>query len=346
MKIAHILWGLDYGGIETMVVNIAGRQAAQGHDVTLFVIDRAIAEPLAAALDSRVSLRRINRPKGSRNPLYPLRLNLQLLRFRPDVVHFHSVNLGRLVAPPLKRRRCTTHHSTWRPELHTHFGSATPLVAISHHAAKDIFDHTGVRTTVIENGIDSGTYTIRQSRKPDSPLKVAQVGRINYAVKGQDITLAALKLLRERGIDVHVDFIGDGPDLEKLRRDIAEASLEDRAKADGPRTQSSLQAGLSDYDLVIQPSRIEGFGLTVAEAMASGVPVAVASLPALREVVDGGECGMIFDADNPVSLADTIARVARGEVDPLIAGRALERVKRLYDVDITTRRYLDFYKTL
>ena len=92
----------------------------------------------------------------------------------------------------------------------------------------------------------------------------------------------------------------------------------------------------------MHPSRFEGFGLTVAEAMAAKIPVVVSNVPALLEVVDNGQCGYIFESNDYQSLANIIEKVIRN-YDLGIIERAYERVKNTYDVSITARRYLEEY---
>lgn len=343
MRIVHLLWGLTFGGIETMVINIANEQSRAGHEVTLVTVDRDIDPRLAADVGPSVGLRCAARPKGSHNPWYLMRLNWIMRQLDADFVHFHGVNLPRLVRGRYVRRWCTTHHTTWRSDLARFFTDDLHLVAISGKAAEDLRAHADVHPEVVVNGIATGEYLRRDVGSPATPLRIVQVGRLNFAIKGQDITLDAVRMLKARGIGVHVDFIGDGEAHEAMARLTAKLGLENEVTMHGSLPQEFLKEHLKDYDLLVQPSRIEGFGLTVAEAMAARVPVAVADLPPLLEVIDGGNCGISFHADDAADLARAIEQSAT-DYDLQRVGRAAERVGRLYDVSATAQAYLRLYE--
>ena len=77
-KVAHIVWGFDIGGIETMLVNIINEQVASGADVSLVIINDIVNRDLIARIDSRVKIIYIGRAVKSRN-IWPLvRLNITL----------------------------------------------------------------------------------------------------------------------------------------------------------------------------------------------------------------------------------------------------------------------------
>ena len=71
--------------------------------------------------------------------------------------------------------------------------------------------------------------------------------------------------------------------------------LENEVVFEGLKDQSWVYQNLCNYDLFIQPSRYEGFGLTVAEAIAAKVPVLVSNIEGPLEIIDGGRLGMSFE---------------------------------------------------
>ena len=340
MKICHIVWGLEVGGIETMLVNIVNGQVQRGHTVNVLVINDMESSQIVSGFVPEVNLIRLRRHPGSKNPMPVFRLNLELMKLRADVVHFHGLNQPRLVFPCLRKRAVTTLHTICHEE-DIKFVSQNPhIAAISHNVAFNLKQRTGADSTVVLNGIDCSKISQRDGRPYSRPLRMVQVGRLNHTVKGQDIIIRALA-------EVHgatIDFIGDGPSRAELEQMAEQLHVANRVRFLGNRTQAEVFSLLPQYDLLLQPSRIEGFGLTVAEAMAARVPVAVSNLDPLVEVVDGGKCGQIFTADNPHSAADCIRRIISAGYQPQIVSDAANRVASLYSIDSTIDAYLNLYQ--
>lgn len=345
MKICHILWELNYGGIETMVVNISNQQSMAGNDVSLIVINRINQADLKKRLKPSVKLYEINRRIGSKSILPVAELNYLIWRNKPDVIHFHDVNISKYIFPALIKKQCTTLHTTWIESLSSFYPRNPNLFAISNEVREDILNHTGADSKVIINGIEVSRYKRHVAEKASRPFKIVQIGRVESAIKGQDIAVNAIKILSEKGLFPTLDIIGDGSDKNKIQSIIDSQGLSKLVKICGFRTPEYIHEHLADYDLLLQPSRIEGFGLTVAEGMAANVPVAVSDLPALIEVTDHGRCGLIFKAGSPSDCALAIEKAMTENMEPM-ASQGLDLVTRKYDVSATADAYLKAYKML
>lgn len=343
MRIVHLLWGLSYGGIETMVINIANEQSRLGHSVSLVVIDSRINESITANLDQSVKLYCIGRPNGSHNPWYVLKLNNTIRRIKADFIHFHSVNIPRLICKRYVKHWCTTHHTIWIKDFAKYFSDDLHIFAISNKAAENLAKNANIHPKVVVNGIPTSEYQRRDAFAPGKCLQIIQVGRLTPSIKGQDLTVAATKILKDRGLSVHIDFIGEGEAAATLKRMITDLGLQNEITLKGSMPQEYLKAHLKDYDLLVQPSRIEGFGLTVAEAMAACVPVVVSDLPPLLEVINNGECGLSFKANDATDLARAIEKTI-SDYDLNRIALAADRAKSLYDVSTTAANYLKEYE--
>ena len=103
---------------------------------------------------------------------------------------------------------------------------------------------------------------------------------------------------------------------------------------------------MCNYDLFIQPSRYEGFGLTVAEAIAAKVPVLVSNIEGPREIIDGGRLGLNFQNESAADCAVKLKSfIEYGRNDAQVV-EAYQYVCEHYDVSITARKYIDVYQSI
>ncbi|MCD8302617.1 MAG: glycosyltransferase family 4 protein [Prevotellaceae bacterium] len=364
MKIAHVFWSLTYGGVQTMLVNIANEQAKAGNDVTVMLINEEYERAVTLELAGNVKLMGMGRKLKSRSPAFLLRLNRTLLKIRPDVIHLHgSLFYGFLLRKELSRVACSTLHAlpsgTVRREgllgkipLWTairHSGNVSlidkvpKVFAISQAVHDELLEKYGVDSVVVSNGIITGNFRRRNPCLPADTFRIVQVSRLEHEKKGQDLLIRAVAKLP--GGKVSVDFIGEGSSMEYLKALAFGLGVSDRARFLGKRPQSYIAEHLCDYDLFVQPSRYEGFGLTVAEAMAARVPVLVSSGQGPAEVCRDDTYGWTFGNGSVDALADRISYILDNYSEALAkAERGRAHVVDTYDVSVTARRYLEEYK--
>ena len=79
MKISHIFYSLNYGGIETLIVNVANWQADKGHDVSVILISNIYEKSLIDAINSKVKVVYLGRRKNSKGIMAAGKLNLFLI---------------------------------------------------------------------------------------------------------------------------------------------------------------------------------------------------------------------------------------------------------------------------
>ncbi len=113
-----------------------------------------------------------------------------------------------------------------------------------------------------------------------------------------------------------------------LHRYVAELGLHHAVAFTGVVSDDALAALLAGSDVLVVPSRHEGFGVPVLEAMTSGLPVVANRAGALPEVL--GDAGVLVDAGDPYALADALVRAARDtELRATLAAAAEHRVASL-----------------
>jgi glycosyltransferase involved in cell wall biosynthesis len=114
------------------------------------------------------------------------------------------------------------------------------------------------------------------------------------------------EIMRRLPPELRLTVAGDGPDLERLKQ--RSGDLGDRIRFVGAVSPSEVAPLLAEHDVLLAPSRFEGFMITAAEAMASGcVPVASRIRGVTDTVIEDGISGLLF----PVGDLDAAAMAVR-----------------------------------
>jgi glycosyltransferase involved in cell wall biosynthesis len=363
LSVVHVLAHDALAGTELMVAALAERSDPAVVRTTVLFADRAgpVAERLRAAGVAVESL------GGRGAAAAQVRLALALRRARPDVLcgYGFRTGLSTRVLGRLLVRRCRTVtgirglYVTEIEDLDSPRGRlvmaierlTAPLVdayvANSPGALAVLADHgiPSARLRYIPNGIDADRWSVADRDGHTGVPVVACVGRFT-PVKRQEDLVAAVALLRDQGVDVHLRLAGDGPLLEAVRAQVATLGLEDRVSLHGTLAPPEVAELLADADIACMPSSQEGMPGAVMEAMASGLPVVGTKVNGIAELVRDGDTGFLVEARDPKALADALAALV---TDPPLRHRmgAAGR-RRIVDelsleqmVDATTQLYLE-----
>jgi glycosyltransferase involved in cell wall biosynthesis len=178
---------------------------------------------------------------------------------------------------------------------------ASQIRAILSPRAEVIAVHPGF-SSALSVPVDAGERRARQVRAGEYLLFVGTA----EPRKGLDTLLDALlePALKEATLVVVGPRGWGGVDVSQ---DAEARGIGDRVTVTGRLDDADLASLYAGASLVVMPSRAEGFGLPVLEAMALGVPVVTSDDPALREV--GGGATEVFPIGDPQALSTAIARV-------------------------------------
>ena len=348
MKILHIVFSFKYGGIETMLVNIVNEQI-QDEDVSILIINNSYNQNLIDKIDKRVRIIKVNRPIKSKNPYYIIKMNYLIHRLAPNIIHTHTTHIIHYLLPYFHAKTVNTFHETPNPIDLNYLHLYKQIFAISKSVQTDLKRH-GFKSIIIENGIRPQLFIPKTSGYNSNEIfKIVQIGRLEHYKKGHDLLLEACALLINKGIvNFHVDFIGEGESMEYLKKITYNKNLNEYITFLGSRDTYYIEKHLKDYHLLVQPSRIEGFGLTVAEAMASNVPVLVSGQEGPMEIINHGEFGYFFKNENVEDLAEKIKKIMNENISIIngITQRAKLRIEKCYNVKNTAIKYLKEYNQI
>jgi len=156
---------------------------------------------------------------------------------------------------------------------------------------------------VIPNGIQlPATYSFFE---PKETIQLLSMGNL-APHKGYYVLVDALRILDSAGMRSVSVILGDGDPsyLVRLWRQAEEAGVEDRMHF----LSAVLDVGehIENCDIVVHPSLVENFSLSIAEAMAYGKPVVATDVGGTRELLIDGETGLLVPPEDPEALAKAI----------------------------------------
>jgi glycosyltransferase involved in cell wall biosynthesis len=146
------------------------------------------------------------------------------------------------------------------------------------------------------------------------PPRVIVLGRIATG-KGTEDVVALAKLLLERGVDIHIRLVGGASvwsNYTKLLDELPPESSEYAGFVPG----SQVPGELAGSDILLQASKYEAFALTVAEALAAGVPVVASTEVGAIEQVDRSVAAAFAPGDVPGMATAILAMLERLSADP------------------------------
>ena len=152
-------------------------------------------------------------------------------------------------------------------------------------------------------------------------------------IKGHPFFLSAAESVLRSNPNVSVAITGSGPSnyVEELKTLVRNAGIEARVHFLGE--VNDMPRFYRACDLICVPSRSEGFGRTVIEACAVGVPVIATNVGGIPEVIDDGETGLLVSYGDVPALAEAIKRVLNDQsLRFRLADAARQKAKRSYRV--------------
>ena len=144
------------------------------------------------------------------------------------------------------------------------------------------------------------------------PLRLAYVGRVEDRQKGALTLPAVTARLRALGVPHRLTVAGDGPDAADLAARFARAGGAGDVALLGRVTPDRVAALLAATDVLLFPSRNEGFGLAAVEAAAAGAVPVASRIPGVTDfTVRDGETGLLCAADDAGAFAAAVGALHR-----------------------------------
>lgn len=371
-RILHIINKLDIGGAEVMILDIlkyANRDEFDYH----ILLPYGKGELDNRAESYGINLHYLDTDKSS-GKLKLFRLAVKKIReLKPDLIHTHTrfsdfIGLfgGKLAG--VKVRMMTIHQEGW------YFLGSKPIfegifetffvVRYAHHFAvisKGVEVYAKkyglipkTKMTLVHNGIDpervvppvkKGRSSLRAEMGIDEKeFVVIALGRL-LIEKGFDILLNEFNKFRDRIGSGKLIIAGYGNMESELKKQAEDLGIKDQVvfygKYDNPA--DLLRAS----DVFVHSSRIEGFGIVIIEAMATGIPVIASNVGGVPEIIEDGVDGFLFDHRQNGALSMLLERVYSHRDSAMeIGGKGKIKSHEKFHVRNTAANYENLYRRL
>jgi glycosyltransferase involved in cell wall biosynthesis len=322
LRLLLVAKGLDLGGIERVVVDLAAGLTDRGVAVDVAVVNADRDRLVPPLVEAGVTVHRLD---GS--DLIGVGGAVRLVRLVRsgafDVVHVHGplpAAVVRLAAIGAEVRVVSTSHTPW-----TSLRRITRLcwrvtarldaaaIAVSSAVAASLPASTRRRATVIPHGVDPNRIAVARTTV-DRPANRSSDGTVTAVtvashrdVKNYPNLLRAVRHAIDTGADLRLVAVGDGPARDThvaLARSLGLDDIVDFV----PSTEDAL-GRIAAADLLVVASDFEGQPMVVAEALALGVPVVATAVGRVPEMVDT-TVGRVVAPRDAVALGVALAELA------------------------------------
>jgi len=377
IRVLHVITRLALGGAAENTLGQIVTQERAGYAASL-AVGIAASDPPFVERARRRGCRLVDVPGLDREPapVGDLRALVTLVRLMkregPGIVHTHTSKagfIGRLAAR-MARVPAIIH----QPHGHIFYGyygrAVTAFyVGLERLAARwsdrlvtltdrEIEEHLDLgigrrgQFVTIPSGVPTAELRARAPGReaargrlglPPEAFVVAAVGRL-VPVKGFDVLVQAMPALVAIVPGAQAIVVGDGPEQEALASQAERLGMREHLHLHGPTTD--VVEILAAADVLAAPSRNEGMGRALVEAMALGVPVVGAAVGGVPSVVGDNEAGRLIPPDDAPALAAALIELGRdGRLRAKLADVARARAEA-FSTPVAEAKMLELYATL
>lgn len=204
------------------------------------------------------------------------------------------------------------------------------------------------RVEVVHCGVDTGQLPFVQRTRAE---RILCVGRL-VETKGQADLLHALASVCRDHPQLRLDLVGEGPDLDRLRKLVRSLGLEERVRFRGVLSSEQVRAEMTACDVFVlaarpHPSgRMDGIPVALMEAMATGAPTVSTRLSGIPELVVDGVTGLVVDPGDREALAGALRRLVEDpELRARLAVAARRHVEERFDLETEVERLAELVRS-
>lgn len=353
MRITLVLPTLACGGAERAAVAIANQWAISGHKIILLTFDEKSAPPFYE-IHSSIEHIQLGLAKNSDHRFAKIWNNLRRISIlrkaiknsRPNFVisFLNRTNIRTLLATKGLNTPVIISEQTdpirgnleavWRWLQKYLYPSASRVVTHTEQAARYLSEVLKCHVAVIPNPVVEMEVKLKETWQ-GTPVLVA-VGALEKE-KGFDLLLQSVAQIAPQHPQLVLRIFGEGTQRKQLESLRAELGLTHQVHLPGQVKDIFQQ--LSEADLFVMPSRIEGFGNALCEAMACGLPVIATNCMGPREIIRDGVTGILVPVEDAQILAQVISDLLNNTEKRMFLARQAREIMRRVSLEEVMKQW-------
>jgi len=345
-KIIHIIPTLNFGGAERFVVDLVNNSEKFDYSILVFKNEIPLAKEILKS-DVKAHILEKKNLFG-----FVKDLKNKLKELQPDIVHTHLFGgdvYGRLAAHKLNIPVVTTEHNfntgegLVKNKIKKHFRNySDKYIACSEGVKKYMQEVYKIKKDiqVIRYGIDLERFKNIKPLRVNKKINFLLLGRL-VEQKGYDIALKILAKLKE--YDWELTIVGEGDQERVLKSLVEKLDIKNRVTFLPPT--HDVPGIFDNVDVMLMPSRWEGLGIVIMEAMVAGRLVIGSRVGGIPELIKHGENGLLVEPGNVEAWIGQLSEVFEDEEKYYALGeKAKAYAKNNFGIEQMVKSYEDIYE--
>ena len=359
LNILHVSRTMGQGGAEKIVYQLSSGMQKQAEKICVASTGGCYVEKLEEQGISHYEIADLECKK----PWIMLQTFFKLWRIvrkeKIEIIHSHH-RMAALYASALRvlnprvKLVYTAHNVFYDKKKFTKMALAnTVVVAVGHDVKKNLTDYFNInpkQIAVIYNAVNREVpeeryknHTLDIWKKQGFSL-IGIIGRLSEQ-KGVDIFLKAAAGLKEKGVRIKGIVIGDGELREELIHQSQALGMGEDVLFLG--YQEYVSSLITQLDLVVMPSRWEGFPLLPLEAFAEKKTIVGSDIDGINEIIKDGENGRLVEKDNVEMFEKAVSELLSDvELRRKMEENGFEYYSRKFSYNKFIQQYLKLYKNM
>jgi glycosyltransferase involved in cell wall biosynthesis len=375
VKILHIIPNLKKGGAERLVIDIVrALLKLSSNKVKLILFEGKIEYPIEdIAPYIEVVPAKVSLSVWKRNTYEIDRLQNAIESFQPHIIHTH------LFEAEIVSRSCNFPHAKWFTHVHDRMPSLKKLRITSLFSKRDLTNYferkfllhryasnggnqfvaisqdissyllqivppKKNKVILLKNAIDVKRFvsTAEKNTSDTSTIfKLISVGRLDQN-KNHVLLIECVSILKTMGQLVHLTILGEGDQRTVLENRIQALHLDNEVSL--PGTVGHVEHHLWESNLYLHAALTEGFGLTIVEAMAAGLPVVALDGGGNRDLVENGINGYLIAQPDAKLFAEKIINLLQNHQIRSDMGKYAAQFAVQFSIEPYGEKLIDIYK--